>query len=474
MKSFIIQFFIYFFCYSFISTSVHCNEILSLSRCIDIGLSNAYSIKKQQNSLILNKSQMKSAFGNLLPSLEVGITYLPYNKSYQQLIDMPQLLNPQNDNAYKYYTSKTISNDANYFIRGSLTLFDGLASLYKIKSSLNSFHGSELLLKREKEQFIYEILKLYYQLMLDKEIVKIANENLLLSTKLLTKISAKVAVGDLSVADQYQQEAKVSEFKLFSIKKNYAVDIDKLNIINKIGISYNYGSFEFENIVLPQLDNTEEINKDELITKALINRSDFLAKKSFVNAYKQNINISKADMFPKINLITQLSSISTDVTSYSLNNTKYDINNQTNVFDLLFKNTNFLYGFELKWKIFDGFTTNSNIQKSKLEYLNSIIELDEIKNRIFTEIQILVADYNSCIYKIKETNSGLIAANHAFATVSERYNLGLSDFAELADAQATLLNAKSERVQALYNMDFQTKIVSFYTGLLNQSGYTLN
>ena len=140
----------------------------------------------------------------------------------------------------------------------------------------------------------------------------------------------------------------------------------------------------------------------------------------------------------------------------------------------MFKNTNFLYGFELKWKIFDGFTTNSNIQKSKLEYLNSIIELDEIKNRIFTEIQILVADYNSCIYKIKETNSGLIAANHAFATVSERYNLGLSDFAELADAQATLLNAKSERVQALYNMDFQTKIVSFYTGLLNQSGYTLN
>ena len=132
----------------------------------------------------------------------------------------------------------------------------------------------------------------------------------------------------------------------------------------------------------------ETLNKDELITKALINRSDFLAKKSFVNAYKQNINISKADMFPKINLITQLSSISTDVTSYSLNNTKYDINNQTNVFDLLFKNTNFLYGFELKWKIFDGFTTNSNIQKSKLEYLNSIIELDEIKNRIDTFYQI--------------------------------------------------------------------------------------
>ena len=101
-------------------------------------------------------------------------------------------------------------------------------------------------------------------------------------------------------------------------------------------------------------------------------------------------------------------------------------------------------------------------------------ELDETRNRIITEINILVADYNSSIHKLKATESGLIAANQAFSTVSERYNLGLADFTDLAESQAQLVKAKSERVQALYNMDFQTKVISYYTGLLNPTSFSGN
>lgn len=474
MKSLFFKIIIILFSYQFIYSSVRCSDILSLSRCIDIGLSNAFSIKKQENSLLLNRHQLHSSFGNLLPSLEAGITFLPYNRLNQQLVDMPQLLNPQNDGTYKYYTSRSISQDANYYIRGSFTLFDGLANIYKIKSSLNIYQGSELLLKREKEQFVFDTLKLYYQLMLDKQLTAIADENYLLSKNILSKISKKVSIGDLSISDKYQQEAKVSELELLSIQRHYSVGIDKLNIINKIGVSYNNDLYEFEDIIIPYFDNLPELNKENLIAQALINRSDFIGKKYYSNASKQNIYISKSDLFPKINLISQVSSNSTDVTSYTLNNSKYDITHQSNVFDSLFKNTNFLYGFELKWKIFDGLTTTTNIQKSKIDYLNSIIELDELKNRIAAEIQILVSDYNTSLYKLKAANAGLISANHAFTTISERYNLGIADFVDLSDAQNTLIKAKSEKVQALYNMDFQTKIVSFYTGMMNPAIYILN
>jgi len=453
---------------------VYSAEQLTLSQCIQIGVSNAFSIKKHENILKIYNEQLHSSYGNLLPSIDAGFDYLPYNRSFQQLVDMGELLNPQATRTYKYYTAQTTSNDANYFIRGSLTLFDGMSNIYKIKSSISQNLGYQNLLKREKEQIVYDILKYYYQLMLDKELLTIADENLLLSNKTLDKITVKVKTGDLPVSDLYQQQAKVSDYKLLSLQRQNAVTIDKINLLNKIGYPDIDDSIVFENITLPSFTNFPELDKNELIKTALSNRSDYLSKQYFAEANKFIINISKSELYPKVNLITQLSAFGTEASSYRLNDIPYYIGSQTNVFDMLFKNTALLYGLQIKWKIFDGFTTSTNIQKSKLEYLNSVIELDEIKSRISTDIYILIADYNSSLNKIKATDSGLIAANQAYSTISERFNLGLADFTDLAEAHASLVKAKSERVQALYNMDFQSKVISYYTGLLNQASYTNN
>ena len=310
--------------------------------------------------------------------------------------------------------------------------------------------------------------------MLDQELLTIAEENFSLSKKNLEKISAKVKIGALSISDLYQQDAKVSEFQLLSIQRSNAVAIDKVNILNKIGFAQTDDLFEFTKVLLPNFSSIPLLDKNDLIKSAFINRSDYLGKKHYSDAAKSNITVSRSDLYPKVNLISQISANGSEATSYKINNTPYDVASQSNAIDMLFRNTSLLYGLEIKWKIFDGFTTNTNIQKSKLEYLNSLIELDETRNRIITEINILVADYNSSIHKLKATESGLIAANQAFSTVSERYNLGLADFTDLAESQAQLVKAKSERVQALYNMDFQTKVISYYTGLLNPTSFSGN
>ena len=474
MKSLLFKLFTIFLFFIFSDQEAQSIELLDLPRCIEIGLSNAYSIKKQENSVKLSKAQLHNSYGSFLPTIEAAFDYLPYNKSYQQLVDMPELLNPQGSRNYKYYTSQTTSRDANYYIRGSLNFFDGFGNIAKLKSSISQSKGTDDLLKREKQQLVYDILKYYYQLMLDEELLSIADENLLLAKKTLQKISAKVKTGDLSISDQYQQEAKLSDFNLLYIQRTNAVIIDKVNILNKIGFSNIDDSIGFTKIPLPSFSNIVLLDKNDLIKSALINRSDYLGKQHFTDAAKHNITTSRSDLFPKISLISQLSANGSEATSYKINNTTYDVTSQYNLFDMLFKNTSLLYGLEIKWKIFDGFTTSTNIQKSKLEYLNSVIELDEIKNRIVTEINILTADYNSSASKIKATDTGLIAANQAYSTVSERYNLGLADFTDLAEAHASLVKAKSERVQALYNMDFQTKVLSFYTGLLNPSSFTNN
>jgi len=435
-------------------------EVLNLNRCIQIGLLNSYSVKKLENAVTFSRSQVKSSYGSILPSVDAGFSYNMYNKSYQQLAQ-------QNFPEYKSFNAETTSKDADYYIRGSLVLFDGFSSLYKIKSAISQKKGFEYQLKREKEQLVYDVIKYYYQLMLDQELSSIAEENLLLAKKNLEKILARVKIGDLSISDQYQQEAKVSEYKLLSIQRQNAVDIDKVNILNKIGYPEIDESLEFDKIILPKYDHLAGLDENALINSALSNRADYIGRKYLADSYKNNVFVSKSELYPKLSMVLQLSSSGTQVSSYRIDNRNYSVVGQQDVFDMLSENTGLLYGLELKWKIFDGFANSTNIQKSKIDYMNSLNDYNELKNNIIKEIHCLIADYNSSLSKIHATESGLVSATQAYLTVYERYNLGFADFTDLAEAHALLVKAKSEKAQSLYSIDFLDKIISYYTGLMN-------
>jgi outer membrane protein len=457
--------FLIVFLFCFLSnTSAHCEEYLDMTQCIQIGLTNAYSIKKQENDLLQYQSKIKSAYGALLPIVDIGFAYYPYSKSNQQLVDMPQI-NSFDSPRYSYSNAQSIGRNANVYIRGTLNVFDGLSNIYRIESSIEKNNAAKHLLKREKERIVYDITKLYYQLMLDQELLTIADENLKLSLKNLEKISAKVKLGDLSISDQYQQEAKASEYRLVCIEKYNTVEIDRVNILNKIGYSDIKESVQFKKIDLPVFTNIVELDKNELVRTAIKNRSDYIGKKYIVDSNKNNIIIARSELFPKVNLLCQFGSTATEAISYSINNKDYDMPKQDNVFNALFNATDVFYGLELKWRVFDGFAANANIQKTKIDYLNSIIEYDELKNSIITEIYLLDSDYRSSISKIKATDSGLIFATQAYSSILTRYDLGFADFTDLAEANAMLVKARSEKVQALYNMDFLIKVISYYTGL---------
>ena len=443
--------------------SVNAEEHLDMTRCIEIGLSNAYSIKKQENDLLQYKSKIKSSYGALLPVIDIGFTYYPYSKSNQQFVDMPQINSPSPPR-YSNSNAQLIGRNANVYMQGTLNVFDGLSNIYRIESSIERSNAAKHLLNREKEKVAYDITKLYYQLMLDQELRTIADENLNLSLKNLEKILVKVSIGDLSISDQYQQETKVSEYKLVCIERNNAVEIDRINILNKIGNSDIQEPVQFEKIDLPVFSNIVMLDRDELVRMAITNRSDYRGKKYLIDSNKKNINIARSKLFPKVNMLFQFGSSATEAISYSLNNKVYDMSRQPNIFNSLFNTTDVLYGLELKWNIFDGLSTSADIQKSKIDYLNSLIEYQELKNSIITEIYLLDSEYRSSIEKIKAADSGLISATHAYLNISERYSLGFAGFTDLAEANAMLVKAKSEKVQSLYNMDFLIKVISYYTG----------
>jgi len=450
------------------TSSAYSNENLNLSKCIKYGLSNSHIIKKSENNLSLSKYKKMSSYGALLPNIEGGVEYIPYNKKYQYVFENQYLYDKQ---ISKNSIAEQVISDASIYINASMNIYDGLGRINKIKTASLEYKSFEKILNRDKEQMIYDVYKRYYQLMLDMELLDIAIENFNLSHKLYDKIKALVSVGNIPVSDQYQQQTKLSENALLVIERRNVVLSDKISILNLIGMDTDPQSVVFEKIKLPVINKKNILNKNMLIMDALNKRSDYLSQEYLTASSIYSIKSAKSELYPSINIIAQLSTNTSEIKSLKVNNKYVELIYNDNQKYSLFDNISYLYGIDVRMKIFDGFTTQYNIQKSKIDYLNKKYETEQLRRNITGEIILFIAEYEKNVQKMEATEVGLISAMQAYDIMSKRYDLGLSDYTELSEAYVSLFKSKSERIQSLYLMEFHNQIISYYTGSMDIASY---
>ena len=461
----------------FISTipvkNVYSKNLLTIHDCIKIALENATSIQLKKNDLILSEAKLKRSYAGLFPTIEAGAEYIPYNKQHNYGLN--QFGYSSDENAFfkdtqTYYT-KSKSEDYSYYIRSNLNIFNGLSSIASIKSDKHEKTASNYALHRTKESIVYDILQLYYQLLLDKELLKISEQNLKNSQNVLKRIRQKVKLGDLSISDQYRQEAKVSTDEVTVLERKNNISIDKIALFKKMGINHS-SEYTFADIIVDTKNLQESIgDKDDLILIAFKKRTDLKSAQESSKSIKNKIIKARSDYYPKIDFVFEMGSSATVIKDYYLENTKIELPKSLPIEDQLFDNIDLKYIISLRWKIFDGLTTSLAVQESKINYLNSRLYEEDLKREIISEIQTLIINYIKALKQIESTEKGLKSAKKAYETISARYELGLSDFIDLSDSQTSLLEAQSLRAQAIYNYGLQRQVVSHFTGTLDLSLY---
>lgn len=97
---------------------------------------------------------------------------------------------------------------------------------------------------------------------------------------------------------------------------------------------------------------------------------------------------------------------------------------------------------------------------------NSRLELDNVRLQINEEVRQAYNDYISIVQQLESTERALAAAERAYETERQRYEVGASTLIELNQANANFVQAQSNRIQAVYNFVFQEKVLDFFLGRL--------
>ncbi len=425
---------------------------ITLEDAIRISLENNYLLKQAENNLDLADESIKNEMADFLPS--VSANFNGSRTTGQQFIfeRFNEGLNPFVD-----ITSKSFSGNLGANIR----IFNGFENIISLRQSKEEQLSREERLQRAREQVIFNTATSFLQVILEEELLEIAKENLITSTKQLEQVQAQVDVGSRPAVDLYNQEAQVANDELAVTQRENALKLNKLQLVRQLQID-PLVNYEF---IVPEIDENRDFNAVEnyslrdLISQALASRSDIRGEEADIRSLEYQLLNARASLLPSINGSASLSSRYSD--QYTVLGESVNFSDQ--FFD---QQLNRSLGISISIPLFQNYNRLYNIQASRVQLKNAELNFENTQLQVVQEVTQSYNDYSSFLKQKDATEKSLIAAEKAFETQQERYNVGASTLIELSQAQSNFVSAQSNYTQAIFNLIFQEKLLDFYLGKL--------
>ena len=440
--------------FGLISTSLFAQStdvrVITIDQAISIALENNYSLKQAKNELDLAEDLIFSEKADFLPSVSVSMN--GSRTTGQQFIF--DRLNEGGD-AFVDVSSQSISGGMN----ASINLFNGFNNILTLKSSQSNKESREQQYERAKELVIFNTASRYLQVLLDKELLAIAKQNLETSTTQLNQVLAQVELGARPMVDQFNQEAQVANDELVVTQRENTLSLNSLLLIRQLEID-PLGAYDF---VVPDLTLNDlpwmDVNLRSLVNEALTTRSDILSAEATILSLKYQMQITKNSLLPSLRASAGVSSRYSD--QYSIGGNEVSFSDQ--FFD---QQVNRSLGISFSLPLFNNWNRIYSIQSAEVQLKNAELNLDNSKMQVIQEVSQAYNDYSSYVKQLEASEKSLVASERAFQTQQERYNLGASTLIELTQAQSSFVSAQSNYTQAMYNLIFQEKLLDFYLGKL--------
>lgn len=174
------------------------------------------------------------------------------------------------------------------------------------------------------------------------------------------------------------------------------------------------------------------INVDESITTALKQRPEILAAEAQIRASEKGIKLARAGQEPTFDL----SASGNYYPTFSLQTPR----NKTAEIRIA-----------ARFPFYDGGVTEARVREAKLRVANAGTILESAKSAVTLEVRQSYLNLSTAARQIEAANVGLRQAIAARELAQVRYEGQVGLFLEVMDAQAALVRAENQQVDAVYN-----------------------
>lgn len=412
----------------------------TVDECMRYAVEHSTKRAKQEAQNEIYKQNRLEAVGGLLPSLNASADG---NISFGRVLDK---------DTYKYVNNKTLYNQ--YSLNSSMLLFDGLAQFYKIKmEKLNRLKGLQQL-QDTKDMLAYETMEIFFNVLYYQGTVKLATQQLDLSTANLKQIKRMEDLGMKSAPDVAELQAKEAEDRYLLTKQKNLLVQEMIRLKEKMNFPANVDFKTAGHDTILMVESVRE-NAFDIYQKALTYSPKILASNKLVESTKMAINMAKGNFLPRLWLNGGINSYF----SRTMNGSVY-----TPFKEQLNTNENYYVGLSLNIPIFNGLSRSTDLKRNKQRLIIAQNEREETLREVYSDIEKTVADVNGLgdeyLHAGKRTESMKIAHQ-----VNQRkYTEGLISAMELNTSSNRLLNAQIEELYTNLKYQLKYKLLNYYKG----------
>lgn len=411
-------------------------EVWTLDRCVDYAVEHNIDVKLRNNQAESDRLQVTQAKSRYLPTVH-GYA----NQSWS----LGRGLTSQNT-----YANRNTSNTS-AGAQLSLPVFDGLNTPRQVEYAKASLAAALEQFEAAKDDVTLNVMAAYMQALYTKEMVQIARHQVELSDYELTRRKALLEAGKIPEVDLLEGESLLAQDKL------NLEQAENDHVLTLVDLAQLLNLSDMEDFDIAPLETSREYfmliaMPDKVYADALQHNHSVRASRLAIDAADKYIRVAQTGYVPSLSF------------SASVGSNYYTVNGEkSKSFASQFKN-NYSTGFgiSLSVPIFDALQTRNAVRRAKVQRITAELQNEQVEQNLYKVIQQAYVRADGASKKLKAALVADNAADKAFKAITEKYNVGRATPTEYEQSKTKALRAKSEALQAHFELILRNKILDFY------------
>lgn len=401
----------------------------SLDQCVEFAHKNNVQVKNALLAIEVQGQTNREIAGAALPTISTNVSGTDYTKIPTSLL--PGQIFGGAPGTFIPVQFGTKFN-ANYGASIQQLLFDGQVFI-ALQARATSMEMQRKNAALTEEAIKANIYKIYYQLSASKTQLNILDAN-------INRIKSLAHDAQIMYKNGFAEKLDVDKL---SVQLNN-LETEKLKANNNVAIGYMglkmlMGMPVKDSLVLTDVVNETSLNNDVLTENNFQYnvRKDFQYLGTIKKLNEYNIKRYQLSNLPTIAMAG----------SYSKNaqRSKFDFFEGGNWF------TTSLISLNVSLPIFNGFATDARIKRTKIELKQTENQIEALKNSIDNEITQAKLNYMSSVATVQFQKKNMELAETVYGQTKKKFEAGTGSNTEISAAQADLVSAQNNYMNALYS-----------------------
>lgn len=415
-------------------------HLWSLADCLAYAKEHNISIRQADINIKEAKLNNLYAKGQLFPSLSGSVS-----QNYNIGLSVDPITNLKKDETTK-------SNG--FGLNAQWNLFNGFRVLNNIRKSTFDAIASKYQKEKMENDLTINIVNAYLQILLNKELLDLANNQLKLSRKQESEMSEQVKVGEKATSDLVDVQSQVASDVQQAVQSENSLVQARLLLAQYLQLKdTNQLKISTDTTFLA---DTAMLSKtlEQVYENALSTQPGVKMQQAMVNSAERSFQMTKGNFLPSLSFSAGAGTDYSD--QYIINNVKVPFSKQFN------DNLGYYFSFNLNIPIFQNFYAYTTYRTAKLEVAKAKEQASLEAYTLWQAIQSVYSNTRLSIRGYEAGSQSYDAQKKAYDFAGERYKSGLITSYDYELARNKMMTAASQMVQYKYEYWYNLLLLQFY------------